>query len=171
VKLTHLKITNCSRVADIDMEVRDNMVLIGPNGSGKTTVLKCLDMLLGMSDQQLRETLMGTDGGQPGETPSEAAGQRWNGTLPETGSRPQGGMLSEGFVRDESFPLVVEATLLAPSSEAAASPAGEGSGQGIRELTARLSVAVDAEDAAIARSFQDRMMPGEPIRVRRKTIG
>ena len=57
MKLNRLKIANCSRVADIDIEARDNMVLIGPNGSGKTTVLLCLDMLLGMSDQRLRGEL------------------------------------------------------------------------------------------------------------------
>lgn len=38
MKLTHLNIINCSRVADIHIEVRGNMVLIGPNGSGKLTV-------------------------------------------------------------------------------------------------------------------------------------
>ena len=48
-------ISNCSRIKDIDVEVRDNMVLIGPNGSGKTTVLQCLEMLLGMDDRQLCE--------------------------------------------------------------------------------------------------------------------
>ena len=57
MKLNRLKIANCSRVADIDIEARDNMVLIGPNGSGKTTVLLCLDMLLGMSDRRLRGEL------------------------------------------------------------------------------------------------------------------
>ena len=57
MKLEHLRITNCSRVSDIDIDVRDNMVLIGPNGSGKSTVLLCLDMLLGMSDSLLRETM------------------------------------------------------------------------------------------------------------------
>jgi len=54
MKLMRLRIANCSRIADVDVEVRDNMVLIGPNGSGKTTVLLCLDMLLGMDDQRLR---------------------------------------------------------------------------------------------------------------------
>ena len=57
MKLMRLRIANCSRIADVDVEVRDNMVLIGPNGSGKTTVLLCLDMLLGMDDRQLRATL------------------------------------------------------------------------------------------------------------------
>ena len=48
-----LTISNCSRVKDVDIEVRDNLVLIGPNGSGKTTVLLCMDMLLGMDARQL----------------------------------------------------------------------------------------------------------------------
>ena len=55
MKLKHLRIANCSRISDIDIEMRDNVVLIGPNGSGKTTVLLCLDMLLGMDDQHLHE--------------------------------------------------------------------------------------------------------------------
>ena len=53
MRLKHLAIANCSRISDIDIDVRDNLVLIGPNGSGKTTVLVCLDMLLGMSEEQL----------------------------------------------------------------------------------------------------------------------
>ena len=55
MKLRRLTISNCSRIKDIDVAVRDNMVLIGPNGSGKTTVLQCLEMLLGMDDQRLYE--------------------------------------------------------------------------------------------------------------------
>ena len=57
MKLNRLKISNCSRIEDLDIEVRDNLVLIGPNGSGKTTVLMCLDMLLGMDSQRVFETL------------------------------------------------------------------------------------------------------------------
>jgi len=57
MRLKHLTITNCGRVADIDIDVRDNLVLIGPNGSGKTTVVQCLDMLLGMNNLQLRAEL------------------------------------------------------------------------------------------------------------------
>ena len=57
MELKRLRIANCSRVADIDIAVRDNMVIMGPNGSGKTTVLLCLDMLLGMNEQQLLEVL------------------------------------------------------------------------------------------------------------------
>ena len=57
MELKRLRITNCSWIADADIEVRDNMVIIGPNGSGKTTVLLCLDMLLGMEDPRLRSVL------------------------------------------------------------------------------------------------------------------
>jgi len=57
MRLKHLTIANCSRVSDIDIEVRDNLVLIGPNGSGKSTVLLCLDMLLGANGQRLHDML------------------------------------------------------------------------------------------------------------------
>lgn len=57
MKLNHLRISNCSWIEDLDIEVRQNLVLIGPNGSGKTTVLLCLEMLLGMDDQCLCESI------------------------------------------------------------------------------------------------------------------
>ena len=57
MKLRRLRISNCSRIKDLDIEVQDNLVLIGPNGSGKTTVLLCLDILLGMDDENVRQTV------------------------------------------------------------------------------------------------------------------
>ena len=57
MRLKRLAISNCSRIKDIDIEVRDNLVLIGPNGSGKTTVLLCLNMLLEMDAQRLYGTI------------------------------------------------------------------------------------------------------------------
>lgn len=57
MRLKRLAISNCSRIKDIDIEVRDSMVLIGPNGSGKTTVLFCLDMLLEMDTRRLYATV------------------------------------------------------------------------------------------------------------------
>ena len=57
MKLNHLTISNCSWIEDLDIEVRQNLVLIGPNGSGKTTVLLCLEMLLGMDDLCLYESI------------------------------------------------------------------------------------------------------------------
>lgn len=57
MKLKRLKISNCSWIEDLDIEVRQNLVLIGPNGSGKTTLLLCLEMLLEMDDNCLYETV------------------------------------------------------------------------------------------------------------------
>ena len=57
MKLKRLRISNCSWIEDLDIEVRQNLVLIGPNGSGKTTVLLCLEMLLEMDGQRLCESI------------------------------------------------------------------------------------------------------------------
>ncbi len=57
MKLKRLRISNCSWIEDLDIEVRQNLVLIGPNGSGKTTVLLCLEMLLEMNGQRLCESI------------------------------------------------------------------------------------------------------------------
>ena len=57
MKLKRLSISNCNWVEDLEIEVRHNLVIIGPNGSGKTTVLLCLEMLLGMDDQCLCESI------------------------------------------------------------------------------------------------------------------
>ena len=55
--LRRLRISNCSWVEDLDIEVRHNLVIIGPNGSGKTTVLLCLEMLLAMDSCRLHESV------------------------------------------------------------------------------------------------------------------
>ena len=57
MKLKRLSIFNCNWVKDLEIEVRQNLVLIGPNGSGKTTVLLCLEMLLDMDGQCLCESI------------------------------------------------------------------------------------------------------------------
>lgn len=57
MKIRQLKISNCSWIEDLDIEVRQNLVLIGPNGSGKTTILLCLEMLLEMDGQSLCELI------------------------------------------------------------------------------------------------------------------
>jgi len=57
MKLKRLRISNCSWIEDLDIEVRQNLVLIGPNGSGKTTVLLCLEMLLEMDGQRLCDSI------------------------------------------------------------------------------------------------------------------
>ena len=53
MRLTRVKVTNHSRLADLDLEVRDHLVLVGPNDAGKSSLLRCLDFLLAASTAQL----------------------------------------------------------------------------------------------------------------------
>lgn len=53
MKLTRLKVENHSRLNDLDIEVRDHLVLVGANDVGKSSLLRCLDLLLGASTAQL----------------------------------------------------------------------------------------------------------------------
>lgn len=51
--LTRVKIENHGRLQDLELEVRQHMVLIGPNDVGKSSLLRCLNLLLGASTAQL----------------------------------------------------------------------------------------------------------------------
>lgn len=51
--LTRVKVENHSRLQDLELEVRRHMVLIGPNDVGKSSLLRCLNLLLGASMAQL----------------------------------------------------------------------------------------------------------------------
>ena len=135
MKLNRLKIANCSRVADIDIEVRDNMVLIGPNGSGKTTVLLCLDMLFGMSNQRLY------------------------------------GVLSEGFIRDESQPLIVEAALGNLDDDELAAFPDEVDALNGNELMVRLEAYADEDEISVARIFPNSGAQKAPSKVQKETFG
>ena len=53
MQLTNVKIENHSRVADAQLEVREHLILVGPNDVGKSSLLRCLDFLLGSSAAQL----------------------------------------------------------------------------------------------------------------------
>lgn len=53
MRLTNIKIVNHSRLADAQVEVREHLVLVGPNDVGKSSLLRCLDFLLGASTAQL----------------------------------------------------------------------------------------------------------------------
>lgn len=53
MRLTRLKIENHRRLADLEIEVRDHLVLVGANDVGKSSLLRCLDLLLGASTAQL----------------------------------------------------------------------------------------------------------------------
>ena len=53
MRLSALKIRNHSRVAHLDVEVRDHLVLVGTNESGKSSILRCIDLLLGAPRAQI----------------------------------------------------------------------------------------------------------------------
>ena len=60
MRLTRFKVENHRRLADLDIEVRDHLVLVGANDVGKSSLLRCLDLLLGASTAQLYSCLLYT---------------------------------------------------------------------------------------------------------------
>lgn len=67
MRLTRVKIENHSRLQDLELEVRQHMVLIGPNDVGKSSLLRCLDLLLGASTGQLYNQIAVDDLRNPGD--------------------------------------------------------------------------------------------------------
>lgn len=61
VKLTNISISNHSRLQDVQLEVRHHLVLVGPNDVGKSSLLRCLDLLLGATTAQLYSWLTPAD--------------------------------------------------------------------------------------------------------------
>lgn len=61
MRLTRLTIANHSRLEDAELEVRQHLVLVGPNDVGKSSVLRCLNLLLGASTAQLYSWLAPED--------------------------------------------------------------------------------------------------------------
>lgn len=53
MRLIRLKVQNHSRLVDLDIAVRTHLVLIGANDVGKSSILRCLDFVLGASTAQL----------------------------------------------------------------------------------------------------------------------
>ncbi len=53
MRLTRIKIENHSRLTNTAITVREHLILVGPNDVGKSSVLRCLDFLLGASTAQL----------------------------------------------------------------------------------------------------------------------
>ena len=68
VRLHSFAITNHARLQDAHIEVRDHLVLVGPNDVGKSSVLRCLDLLLGATTAQLYGRLSVADLRNPDET-------------------------------------------------------------------------------------------------------
>jgi len=61
VRLTNLKVTNHKRLADLDIEIREHLVLVGANDVGKSSLLRCLDLVLGASTAQLYSQISAED--------------------------------------------------------------------------------------------------------------
>jgi ATPase subunit of ABC transporter with duplicated ATPase domains len=61
VRVSCLSVQNYSRLADLDIEVRKHLVLVGPNDVGKSSLLRCLNLLLGASTAQLYSWLVPQD--------------------------------------------------------------------------------------------------------------
>ena len=61
MKLTHISISNHSRVADVAIEVRDHLVLVGANDVGKSSLLRCIQLVLGASTSQLYSQITSDD--------------------------------------------------------------------------------------------------------------
>lgn len=51
--LTRVVTQNHRRLADTDIEVRGHLILVGPNDVGKSSLLRCLDLLLGATTAQM----------------------------------------------------------------------------------------------------------------------
>lgn len=57
MRIARVTISNHSRVADLDVEVREHAVFVGPNAVGKSTVLRLLDCALGATWSHLAAVL------------------------------------------------------------------------------------------------------------------
>ncbi len=53
VRLAGIKVLNHSRLQDLEIDVREHLVLVGANDVGKSSLLRCLDLTLGASAAQL----------------------------------------------------------------------------------------------------------------------
>jgi putative ATP-dependent endonuclease of the OLD family len=51
VRLKKFELSNYKRVGDLEIHLRDHLVLIGANDVGKTSLLRALDLLLGPTPQ------------------------------------------------------------------------------------------------------------------------
>ncbi|UVJ41250.1 ATP-binding protein [Arthrobacter sp. CJ23] len=65
MKLSRIKFENYRRLMDSEIEVRDNLVVVGANDVGKSSLLRALDLVLGARTAQLfrgtRSMISGVD--------------------------------------------------------------------------------------------------------------
>lgn len=67
MRLRSFAISNYARLQDACIEVREHLFLVGPTDVGKSSVLRCLDLLLGASTAQLYGRLTAADLRNPDE--------------------------------------------------------------------------------------------------------
>lgn len=53
MRICGLRVQNSSRIADLDLDVGDHLVLVGPNAVGKSTLLELIDATIGASTGRL----------------------------------------------------------------------------------------------------------------------
>lgn len=61
MRLSWLRFKNYRGIPDFELDVRDNLVLVGPNDSGKSSILLGLNMLFGIRGNQLAASLSPLD--------------------------------------------------------------------------------------------------------------
>jgi putative ATP-dependent endonuclease of OLD family len=61
MRLTKIRVQNHSRLEDLDIEVRNHLVLVGANDVGKSSLLRCLDLVFGSSTAQLYAQITSDD--------------------------------------------------------------------------------------------------------------
>lgn len=61
MKLTRLVIENHTRIANVAIEIRDHLVLVGANDVGKSSILRCLQFALGATTAQLYAQISAED--------------------------------------------------------------------------------------------------------------
>lgn len=57
MRLCHLTVDNYARMPRLELEVRRHLVLVGANDVGKTSILNCINLLLGATVQQIYQGL------------------------------------------------------------------------------------------------------------------
>lgn len=67
MKIKRIKIENYRRLADVEIEVRQHLVLVGANDVGKSSLLRAIDLVLGASTAQLYGNLSVNDFRDPGQ--------------------------------------------------------------------------------------------------------
>ncbi len=67
MKLSRLRIENYGRLIDLEIDVREHLILVGANDVGKSSLLRALDLVLGASTAQLYASISKDDFRDPAQ--------------------------------------------------------------------------------------------------------